>query len=61
MEGNGLTNTAAGTGDNNNFVCTIIHDLISLLSDAKNKRQRGLMNNDKFFNAVFDILCIGIK
>jgi hypothetical protein len=39
MEGNGLTNTAAGTGDNNNLVCTIIHDLISLLSDAKNKRQ----------------------
>jgi len=42
MEGNRLTNTAAGTGNDNNLVCTIIHDLISLLSDAKNKRQRSI-------------------
>ncbi|GHS73369.1 hypothetical protein EKTHUN627_41680 [Enterobacter kobei] len=54
MEGNGLANTAAGTGDDNNVVSTIIHDLISLLSDAKKiKCREALMNNDKFINAAF--------
>lgn len=50
MKGNGLTDTAAGTGDNNNFVCTIIHDLISLLCDSKIKGREELKNNDDFFN-----------
>ena len=42
VNGNGLTDAAAGAGDNDNVVCTVIHDLISLLSNAKNKRQGGV-------------------